>query len=255
MRGWWQEISGLVLPAACGGCGAPRTPLCDECARELYGSAARRARPDPEPPGLPEVYATALYGDAVRAVLIAHKERGALGLARPLGRALAVAVRAAAAPCAVSVARRSAGVRATGAPWAGEAPLLLVPVPSSRRAVRARGHDAGRRVALAAARELRRTGTRASALPVLRQRREIADQSGLTARERVENLSGALEAVAGAGRLLEGGRAVLVDDLMTTGASLAEAARALRDVSLPGRTPATAAVVATAPQIAEINRN
>ncbi|MFJ8694098.1 ComF family protein, partial [Streptomyces roseolilacinus] len=109
----------------------------------------------------------------------------------------------------------------------GALPLVLVPVPSARRAVRARGHDAVRRVATAAARELRRTGVAARVTPVLRQRRAVADQAGLDARQRRENLSGALEVVPGGARLLEGARVVLVDDLMTTGASLAEAARAL----------------------------
>ncbi|MFI1397881.1 ComF family protein [Streptomyces sp. NPDC020681] len=241
MRGWWQEISGLVLPAACGGCGAARTPLCGECADALYGSVARRARPVPEPAGLPVVHAAAPYADAVRAVLLAHKERGALGLAGPLGVALAGAVR-----LSVDFAARSPG------------PLLLVPVPSARRAVRARGHDAARRIALAAAGELRRTGTEARVLPVLRQCREVADQAGLTARQRVANLAGALVVAAGGGRLLEGGRAVLVDDLMTTGASLAEAARALRAACGPrftGLAQPSAAVVAVPPLSFETNRN
>ncbi|AZK94322.1 ComF family protein [Streptomyces tsukubensis] len=218
MRGWWQEISGLVLPAACGGCGVPRTLLCPECAYELYGSAARVARPDPAPPGLPVVHAAAPYADAVRAVLLAHKERGALGLARPLGIALAGAVRAA--------------VRS--APASRDRPLLLVPVPSARWAVRARGHDATRRTALAAARELRRTGTAAGVLPLLRQRRPVTDQTGLTAPERVANLAGALRAAEGAGRLLTGATVVLVDDLMTTGASLTEAARAVGEAAGAG---------------------
>ncbi|MFI1830092.1 ComF family protein [Streptomyces sp. NPDC020412] len=274
MRGWWQEISGLVLPAACGGCGIPRTPLCEECAHELYGSAARRATPDPEPDGMPEVHAAAGYVDAVRAVLLAHKERGVLGLARPLGVALAGAVRAAVRDGWVSRGGVSCGggrdgpepdggvldavgfggagldglVFDGGDEWQG-APLLLVPVPSARRAVRARGHDATRRIARAAAGELRRTGRQARALPVLRQLRPVADQAGLTARERAENVSGALRAVSGAGRLLAGGRVVLVDDLMTTGASLAEAARALGEAldeagAGPWRAPVSAAVVA-----------
>ncbi|WUT35941.1 ComF family protein [Streptomyces sp. NBC_00690] len=211
MRGWWQEIAGLVLPAVCGGCGVLRTPLCEGCVHELYGSAARRARPAPEPRGLPVVYAAAPYADEVRALLIAHKERGALGLARPLGVALAGAVRA-----AVVASQEAAG------------PLLLVPMPSARRAVRARGHDPARRIALAAARELRRGGLESRVLPVLRQQREILDQAGLTAAQRAQNLAGALEVAPGSRRLLEGGRAVLVDDLMTTGASLTEAARAIR---------------------------
>ncbi|MFF1475989.1 ComF family protein [Streptomyces sp. NPDC058301] len=252
MRGWWQEVSGLVLPVACGGCGSPRTALCERCAAALLDARAQRVRPAPEPAGLPVVYAAAVYEDAVRAVLLAHKERGALGLAGVLGQALAGAVRAAA-----------------GAPRDG--PLLLVPVPSARRAVRARGHDAARRIALAAAGELRRTGTDARVAAVLRQRRAVADQSGLSARQRLANLSGALEVAVGGDRLLEGGRVVLVDDLMTTGASLVEAARAVagadrRTTGWVGGAPvnaiagfaqrmAVAAVIAATPASFEINRN
>ncbi|MCX4508718.1 ComF family protein [Streptomyces sp. NBC_01619] len=240
MRWWWREIAGLVLPVACGGCGRPRTPLCEECGGRLEGPPAR-ARPCPEPRGLPVVFAAARYEDAVRAVLLAHKERGALGLAGPLGAALAGAVRAA----------------MPQAPDERE-PLLLVPVPSAPRAVRARGHDPARRIAVAAAVALRRTGTYARALPVLRQRRTVADQSGLTARRRLANMAGALEVASGAERLLAAHAAVLVDDVMTTGASLAEAARALRAAS-GGRssryTRMSAAVVAAPPLSFETNRN
>ncbi|WP_331279941.1 ComF family protein [Streptomyces sp. e14] len=106
--------------------------------------------------------------------------------------------------------------------------MLLVPVPSARRAVRARGHDPARRIALAAAAGLRRTGTPARVPAVLRQRRAVADQSGLDSRQRLANLAGALEVAPGGVRLLRAGPVVLVDDLMTTGASLTEAARAVR---------------------------
>jgi hypothetical protein len=84
-------------------------------------------------------------------------------------------------------------------------------------------------MALAAAGELRRDGTPARVAAVLRQRRAVADQAGLDARRRRENVAGALEVRAGGARLLDGGWVVLVDDLITTGASLAEAARALRE--------------------------
>jgi predicted amidophosphoribosyltransferase len=220
MRGWWQEITGLVLPVDCAGCGLPRTELCERCTGLLGGAAsARRVRPSPEPPGLPPVYAAGRYGDEVRAVVLAHKERGALGLARPLGVALAAAVRQVGAP----------------------GPLLLVPVPSARRAVAQRGHDATARMARAAARELRRQGVPARAVAVLRQRRPVADQSGLTAAERLVNLSGAVAAAGGRLALLGAAPVVLVDDLMTTGASLTVAARA---VTGAGGRVAGAAVVA-----------
>jgi predicted amidophosphoribosyltransferase len=242
MRAWWREISGLVIPAVCGGCGTPRTQLCEVCGQALLGRTARRARPVPEPAGLPVVHAAAAYTDSVRAVILAHKERGALGLARPLGAALAEAVRAA----------------ATGYAHGPDGPVLLVPVPSAPSAVRARGHDAARRIALAAAAELRRTGRTAGVLPVLRQRRRMADQAGLTARERLANVAGALEVRSGGARLLAGATAVIVDDLMTTGATLVEAARAVSAAT--GADPLTAvlpraAVVAVPPLSLGPNRN
>ncbi|MFD3313925.1 ComF family protein [Streptomyces sp. NPDC058694] len=246
MRGWWQDLTDLVLPAECGGCGRPRTVLCPECRAALTGAVPSRVRPEPEPPGLPVVHAAAPYEDAVRAVLLAHKERGALMLAGPLGAALAGAVRAGLASGACGPGGPGGprghggpggpvGVGGSGAPVR---PVSLVPVPSAPWAVRARGHDPARRIALAAAGELRRTGTPARVLAVLRQRRAVADQSGLNSRQRLDNLAGALEVAAGGARLLAGGgRVVLVDDLMTTGASLAEAARALNAVLVAGTGP------------------
>ncbi|WP_432178019.1 hypothetical protein [Streptomyces sp. NBC_00063] len=156
-------------------------------------------------------------------------------------------------------------------------PLLLVPVPSARKAVRARGHDPARRIAYAAAAELRRAGVPARVLAALRQKRAVADQAGLDSRQRLANLAGALEVPAGARALLaSGGRIVLVDDVMTTGASLAEAARAIHAAvvrtaedesdgftpgwvetarELPPRNSISAAVVASSPGSFEINRN
>ncbi|MEU1512108.1 ComF family protein [Streptomyces sp. NPDC005811] len=219
VRTWWQELSGLVLPAECAGCGRARTVLCPRCRGALHGNRPRRVRPEPEPAGLPAVHAAAPYADEVRAVLLAHKERGGLGLAGVLGVAVAGAVR---------VGVGEAGVGEGEGPPPPAPLLLLVPVPSSPATTRARGHDPARRIALAAAGELRRAGVRARVAPVLRQRGPVADQAGLNARERQENLVGALAVVRGGGRLLCGGPVVLVDDLMTTGASLAEAARAVR---------------------------
>ncbi|MFF8934259.1 ComF family protein [Streptomyces paradoxus] len=231
MRGWWQDLTDLVLPGECGGCGVPRTVLCARCRAVLSGGAARRVRPVPEPPGLPVVHAAARYADEVRATLLAHKERGALALAVPLGVALAEAVR-------TGLRDAHAPARLGGAwPRGGRAPVLLVPVPSGRRAVRARGHDPARRIALAAAGELRRRGLPARVAGVLRQRRAVADQSGLNSQQRLDNLAGALAVAPGGARLLSAGAVVLVDDVMTTGASLAEAARAVRAVPGGRRTP------------------
>ncbi|MFI9206360.1 ComF family protein [Streptomyces sp. NPDC053048] len=241
MRGWWRDVADLVLPGECAGCGLPRHALCEGCRARLCGGRPSRVVPEPVPAGLPDVYAAARYANGVRAVLLAHKERGAVGLAEPLGAALAGAV---------------LGARRSGGAWdvrAGSGPLLLVPVPSARRAVAGRGHDAGRRIALAAAGALRAGGVPARVAAVLRLRRAVADQSGLDARQRSANVAGAMGAVSGVGRLWqEGEQVMLVDDLVTTGASLAEAARA---VSAAGGRIAAAAVVAAPPRAFENHRN
>ncbi|MHC5264294.1 ComF family protein [Streptomyces sp. UC4497] len=275
MRGWWQDLSDLVLPAECAGCGRSRTTLCARCSAALRGAVPSRVRPRPAPPGMPVVFGAVPYRNAVRAVLLAHKERGALGLARPLGVALAGAVRA-----GLVDSGAGGGGGARRAPGGLLGPVTLVPVPSAPRAVRARGHDPTRRIAYAAAAELRRAGVAARVLAVLRQRRAVADQSGLDARQRLVNVTGALEVVGGGSALLTGiGRIVLVDDLITTGASLAEAARAIaaatgyvkidrereadrgRSEAGPGKADEIAgiairaAVVAASPESFEINRN
>ncbi|MFI9724313.1 ComF family protein [Streptomyces sp. NPDC052396] len=234
MRGWLREITGLVLPAECVGCGAAHTLLCADCRAELAGRPAWRAWPDPVPEGLPPVYTAAWYTGPVRQALLAHKERGALTLAEPLGGALAGAV------------RRAGGTGAGRGARGCEGPLVLVPVPSARSAVARRGQDAGRRLARAAARTLCRGGVPARVAPVLAHRRAVADQAGLDARQRRANVAGALSMSRNAGRHWPGsGAVVLVDDLMTTGSSLLEAARTLRAA---GRPVAGAAVVAVTPR-------
>ncbi|KOV26470.1 phosphoribosyltransferase [Streptomyces sp. XY431] len=214
-----------LLPAPCAGCGADLGHLCPEC-RHLLATT-----PPTPVEALPRAHAAAPYDGPVRRLLLAHKERGALGLAGPLGDALARAVRSALGPAPEPF------------------PLLLVPVPSARAAVRARGHDPTLRLARAAAGALRREGLDARALPLLRHARPVADQAGLSAAERHRNLRGALT-VRPPGRFHRPGRPgpagyrpVLVDDLVTTGASLVEATRALSAAGLP---PAATATVAAA---------
>ncbi|MFJ9694261.1 ComF family protein [Kitasatospora sp. NPDC101183] len=212
----------VLLPADCAGCGAERAQLCPECRRALADTR-------PAPTLLPWAHAAAPYGDPFRRLLLAHKERGALRLAGPLGEVLGRAVRSALGP---------QGERA---------PVLLVPMPSARPAVRARGHDSTLRLAGAAARSLRRAGLDARAAPLLRHARPVADQAGLSAAERRRNLHGALTVLPRARAALNGRHPVLVDDLVTTGASLAEAARALADAGLPVRAAATVAATSGHP--------
>jgi predicted amidophosphoribosyltransferase len=105
-------------------------------------------------------------------------------------------------------------------------PALLVPVPSRAAVVRARGHDPLTRVALRAATQLRGHGVEASVGRVLRTVRATEDQAGLGAGARAGNLAGSM-ACRGRAELLPPARVVVVDDVITTGATVREAQRAL----------------------------
>lgn len=190
------DLLDLVLVRSCDGCGAPGRSPCPSCGAALVGPPLGRARPQPCPPGLPPTVAFGRYDAPLRGLLIGHKERARTRLTGPLGGALAAAVR-----------------------LLGSGPVLLVPVPSAPATVRARGHDHAWRLARAAARRLPEAAAARLLVPV----RAVADQAGLSSGERAANLRGAL-AARGSGPA----RVVVVDDVMTTGATLEEAARALR---------------------------
>lgn len=146
----------------------------------------------------------------MRDLVLAHKERGVHSLATPLGEVLAHVVLG-----ALPADRRAPE-------------LWLVPVPSHPAVVRARGHDPVLRITRRAAHELRRRGTRAVVRPLLRVVGRPLDQSGLGAAGRQANLEGRFRgrrpAPAGSTATI-----VLVDDVITSGATLREAQRALQE--------------------------
>ncbi len=101
-----------------------------------------------------------------------------------------------------------------------DAPDGVAAIPSTRRRNRERGYDPG---ALLAAEVGRRLSLRV--LPALRRVKETPPQSALGASERRANVAGAFR-----GRPVARGRTfLLVDDVMTTGATAFAAAEALRD--------------------------
>ena len=220
----------LVHGARCVGCPAPGRSLCAACAARLplHGVPVR---PTPSPDGLVACFAAGEYDDLLRAMVLAHKERGTFSLAGPLGDVLAVVVE-----------RAVRGIdRAGGSP----ALTVLVPVPSRPEVVRARGHDPVLRFTRAAARRLRGSGRRVRVDQVLEQRGSVHDQSGLTAGQRAANLVGSMRVRPSArAALARGGVPVsllVCDDVLTTGATVREAQRALEESGLPVRAVTTVA--------------
>jgi predicted amidophosphoribosyltransferase len=222
---WWQAAAAaaeLALPASCGGCGRAGVGWCLGCAararRTAFPGGPREVAPTPCPEGLPAVRATTPYDGPVRAALVAYKDEGRRDLRVVLAPLLAAALDEAAR----SDPRLAQLLRA------GNEPLLVVPVPSAAAAVRRRG-DAPLRLLLDAALPLTSAPGRVVwVAPALALRRRVADQAGLDARQRAANLEGAMRVTPRWRTAVAGRCCLLVDDVLTTGATLVEAARALR---------------------------
>lgn len=186
----------LALPAQCAGCRREGAALCRECEPALDVRLAAEpgvpiGLPADIPPPLLQLEWCAPFTGVTRRALHALKYDGERRLAPPMGAA---------------IARRWARV--------GVAGDVLVPVPASPDRVRERGYDQAELLAVEAGRRLR--------LPVVRaleRTRATTAQFDLDRAGRASNLGGAFRVADGAA--LAGRWIVLVDDVMTTGATLA----------------------------------
>jgi len=226
LGGLAADLAALVLPGGCAGCGAAGTArVCPDCAAGTAALVPAPVRPAPAPPGLPPCAALGGYEGVLRELLLGYKERGRYPLAGPLADLLARVV--------------ATAVPATGLPPG--VPLLLVPVPDTAAAARSRYGDHMRRLARLAAVRLRVRGWPAAVAAPVRARPR-ADSAALTAAARLARARsgtpfavrpGPAARVAAAARA--GAAVVLVDDILTTGATLTAVADVLRGAGVPVR--------------------
>lgn len=210
----------LIAPVDCAGCGAHDRALCSSCAPQL------QPRPllgtlDLAPPAAPRllsstphlpVVAALPYDGVARRVVLALKEEARTELARALAPALADAVERV---------------------WRGTGAELLVPIPGSWVAAGRRGFEP---VALVA----RRAGlVTTPALRARRAPRTAVAQKALTLAERHEVAASRWHVSP----RVRGRRVVLVDDVVTSGATLRAAARAL--IAAGAEVAGCAAIAAT----------
>lgn len=214
-----RAVADLALPLSCVACAQPDERLCPVCLADLRGclwvEGPREVAPTPAPAGLPMTFSAGRYEGALSRTVSAYKDDGRRDCGRLLGTLLSTTLEA--------VLRQPPlvqHVRAEGGP------VLVVPVPTSRAARRRRGDAPLETLARRACAGSNPTEVRA--VTVLSPRRRVEDQAGLTAAQRAVNLEYSMQVRRASATLVAGSACILVDDVLTTGATLVEAARALR---------------------------
>lgn len=208
-RNAFSEVGALAFPVPCVGCGEPPSMLCSSCQRELRPAPRVRVLAS----GLRVWSGLSFEGTAAGAIRALKAE-----LRTPLARALAPAL-ASALDAAWRESASDCDVRTR----------IVVPVPTSAASWQLRG-----------VRIVDLLARRAGAAPVsaLRPARRIADQRGLDRERRESNVARSMRCAP-----MPGIGVILLDDVVTTGATLDEASRAV--VAAGGRVLGAVALAST----------
>jgi predicted amidophosphoribosyltransferase len=193
-----RALQEIIFPSRCLGCGLLGIEICSQCRGHWHPHIYRQwANSLPTFP----IYSAIIYSSVAGKVLLSAKENNLEVADQLLTKALG----------------RSLGhfQREIGGDF-------LVPIPSRKSVARSRG----RQFVAALSHQI----SESSGVPIyenLHHIRRVRDQSALDAKARACNLDGSMESLN-----YLSGRAIVVDDLVTTGATLREAARALREAGI-----------------------
>ena len=216
MQSLVRGLTTLAFEESCLVCGAGDQALCLRC-NENWSGEPKEIMGESFP-----IFSQAIYDDLAAKIVLSAKESGFGSAKEILSLALTKSV--------LALLRRSE---------VKEGRIDLVPIPSSRRAQIRRGEDFLFELAKLTKIRLAKAapGFDFRISRVLKVRKLIRDQSGLSERERDLNLSGAFYADL---KIPITTQLVILDDVVTTGSTLREANRALKERNLTALGAATA---------------
>jgi predicted amidophosphoribosyltransferase len=188
-----EEFGQLLFPTRCFGCKVIGLPICAKCRREwhphFYSTHIAKL----------QIHSGVMYSPTASKIILAAKENGLAGADRLVIDSIIHVL---------SLARFD------------DYNIRLVPIPSSPSARRKRGRSFIVDITSTIGRQL--------GIPVsdsLEMARKVVDQTGLDSTARAKNMQGAFALKRGT---FPRGDLILIDDVVTTGATLVEAARVLR---------------------------
>lgn len=194
-----RGIRTLIFPPTCMNCGSPNFDICVACKKLL--------RPKPRflmGENFP-IASSLSYGEVTGKLLLLAKENGLVSAQKFFANALVTSINH----------------------FKIEYPITIVPIPSQRKSVRRRGFDSMKEIAkfILQDPDLKTDIELEEALKITRP---VSDQSSLSEEERYRNLDKALRV-----NNARTSKAILViDDVITTGSTLREAIRALKERNL-----------------------
>lgn len=191
----------------CGSCWSeliiPGEPACSQCQRPFSESVIHGAICAPcmaEPPRHDGIAAATLYTDTSRRLVLALKHGGRIALAPMMARLI------------------SARIKEIGPDW------VVVPVPLHRWRLWLRGFNQ----AALLAREIARTSGASLLVDGLERRKPTPPLGGLGRKARARALSGVIAARADRLHRIRNARVILVDDVLTSGATSSACVAALK---------------------------
>ena len=200
-----KSLKELVFTKVCISCAAPEYWLCPSCL-SAWNTSVKKNFIDGKP-----IYFKSDYTSKTASVILAAKEGNNLNAIELLASAISQSIAFSIAELRIS------------------SEITLITIPSAPSAIRRRGRDHIKTLAEYVQKDLQLISIKAQYAPILFQKKSIKDQSQLSSQQRMENTKGKFAVKSCE---IPQGAVYLIDDLITTGASMLEGVRALSEAKI-----------------------